>query len=106
MPKQSFVAVRNGVQACMVPKLLPIFIAKPAAEHRAHKVSVKQSLLLPILLNRASLVSINNQVQKERWESMNVLLYRKDNDEFRILIQSLYTSPVAQRGCRVLEISP
>lgn len=106
MPKQSFGTVRSGMQACMLPKLLPIFIGKRAAEHRAHGVSMKQCLFLSIFLNRASLVSINNQIQKERWESMNVLWYWKDNDEFCILIQSLYTFRVAQRGHRVLEISP
>lgn len=66
VPNQSFGAVRNGMQASMVLKLLPIFIAKPAAEHRADRDCVKQSLLLPIYLNRASLVSTNNQAQKER----------------------------------------
>lgn len=106
MPKQSFGAVRNVTQARMVLKLLPVSIAKEAAVYSAHRVSMKQSLLLPVFLNRASLVSTNNQVQKERWEGINILLYWKDNDEFCILIQNLYNSPVAQRGCRILKISP
>lgn len=65
IPKQSFGAVRNRMQACMVLKLLPIFIAKPAAEHRAHRVSVKQSLLLPIFLNRVILVLTNKSRKKD-----------------------------------------
>lgn len=106
LPTQSFGTVQNRMQTCVALKLLPIFLTKPAARHRAPGASKKQPLLLAVFSNLASLVSTNNHVQKERWGSMNVLLWGKDNDELRILTQPLYTFPVAQRGCRVLEISP